>query len=97
MVNVCVREDLLFYYRVLSLRIVTCKIYLVSYITVLYIVIVSNICNEQNSTIVNVMINILLFLDVYYNNSTHFILLCSFYVNINSKLNWYHYNIPTVM
>ncbi len=24
---------------------------------------------------------------------SHFILLCSFYVNINSKLNWYHYNI----
>jgi hypothetical protein len=28
---------------------------------------------------------------------THFILLCSFYVNINSKLYWYYYNIPIVM
>ncbi len=28
---------------------------------------------------------------------THFISLCSFYVNTNSKLNRYHYNIPIVM
>jgi hypothetical protein len=67
MVNVCVCKDLLFYYCVLSLCIVTCKFYLVSYIIILCFVIVSNICNEQNSTIVNVTINILLFLDVYYN------------------------------
>jgi hypothetical protein len=67
MVNVCVHKDLLFYYCVLSPCIVTHKIYLVSYIIILCIVIVSNICNEQNSTIVNVTINILLFLDVYYN------------------------------
>ncbi len=67
MVNVCVRKDLLFYYCVLSPCIVTCKIYLVLYIIILCIVIVSTICNEQNSTIVNVTINILLFLDVYYN------------------------------
>jgi hypothetical protein len=67
MVNVCVRKDLLFYYCVLSPCIVTGKIYLVLHIIILCIVIVSNICNEQNSTVVNVMINILLFLDVYYN------------------------------
>jgi hypothetical protein len=66
MVNVCVHKDLLFYYCVLSLRIVTCKIYLILYIIILCIVIVFNICNEQNSTIVNFTINILLFLDVYY-------------------------------
>jgi hypothetical protein len=44
-----------------------CKIYLVSSIANLFIVIVSNICNKQNSIILNVMINILLFLNVYYN------------------------------
>jgi hypothetical protein len=67
MVNVCVRKDLLFYYCVLSPCIVTCKIYLVLYKIILCIVIVFDICNEQNSTIVNVTINSLLFLDVYYN------------------------------
>jgi hypothetical protein len=67
MVNVCVRKDLLFYYCVLRLCIVTCKIYLVLYIIILFIVFVSNICNEQNCTVVNVRINILSFLDVYYN------------------------------
>ncbi len=67
MVNVCVHKDLLFYYCVLSPCIVTCKIYLVLYIIMLCIVIVSNICNKKNGTIVNVTINILLFLDVYYN------------------------------
>jgi hypothetical protein len=67
MVNVCVHKDLLFYSCVLSPCIVTCKIYLILYIIILCIVIVSNICNEQNSTVVNVTINILLFLDVYYN------------------------------
>ncbi len=50
-----------------SLCIVRCKIFLVLSIVILCIVIVSNICNEQNSTVVNVTINILLFLDVYYN------------------------------
>jgi hypothetical protein len=44
-----------------------CKIYLISSIVILFIVIVSNICNEQNSTIVNVTIKILLFLNMYYN------------------------------
>jgi hypothetical protein len=67
MVNVCVRKDLLFYCCVLSPCIVTGKIYLVLYIIIFCIVIVSNICNEQNSTVINVMINILLFLDVYYD------------------------------
>jgi hypothetical protein len=65
MVNFCVCKDLLFYYCVLSPCIVTCKTYLVLYIIILCIVIVSNICNEQNSTVVNVMIHISLFLDVY--------------------------------
>jgi hypothetical protein len=61
MVNVCVRKDLLFYHCVLSPCIVTCKIYLVPYIVILCIVILSNICNEQNSTIVNFTINIYCF------------------------------------
>jgi hypothetical protein len=43
MVNFCVHKNLLFYYCLLSLCIVTCKIYLVSYIFILFIVIVSNI------------------------------------------------------
>jgi hypothetical protein len=42
---------LLFHYCLLSPCIVTCKIYLVSSIVILFIVIVSNICNEQNITI----------------------------------------------
>ena len=67
MVNVCVLKDLLFYYCVLSPCIITCKIYLVSYIIILCIVIVSNICNEQNSTVVNVMKTIFLYLNMYYN------------------------------
>jgi hypothetical protein len=54
MVKVCVRKDLLFYYCVLSLCIVTCKVHHVSYIIILCIVIVSHICNEENSTIINV-------------------------------------------
>jgi hypothetical protein len=66
MVNVCVRKNLLFHYCLLSLCIVTCNMYLVLSIVILCIVIVSYICNEQNSTIVNATINILLFLDVYY-------------------------------
>ncbi len=51
------------------------KIYLISYIIIFCIVIVSSICNKQNSTIENVTINILLFLDVYYNwfNQHYFI------------------------
>jgi hypothetical protein len=67
MVNVCVHKDLLFYYCVLNPCIVMCKIFHVSYIIILCIVIISNICNEQNSTVVNVTIKFLLFLDVYYN------------------------------
>jgi hypothetical protein len=27
----------------------------------------------------------------------HFIMKCSFHVNINYKFNWYHYNIPIVI
>jgi hypothetical protein len=67
MVNFCVHKNLLFYYCLLSPCIVTCKIYLISSIVILFIVIVSNICNEQNSTIVNVTKNILLFLNIYYD------------------------------
>ena len=65
MVNVCVRKNLLFYYCLLSPCIVMCKINLVSSIAILLVVIVSNIGNEQNIILINVMINILLFLDVY--------------------------------
>jgi hypothetical protein len=54
MVNVCVHKTLLFYYCSLSLCIVMCKIYLVSSIIILFIVIVSNFCNEQNVNLVNV-------------------------------------------
>ncbi len=65
MVNFGVHKNLLFYYRLLSPCIVMCKIYLVSSIAILLVVIVSNICNEQNIILINVRINILLFLDVY--------------------------------
>jgi hypothetical protein len=83
MVNFCVRKTLLFHYCLLNLCLVTCKTFPVLSIVILCIVIVLNICNKQNSTIINVTINILLFLDMCYNRFTPFILLCSFYVNIN--------------
>jgi hypothetical protein len=67
MVIFCVHKNLPFHYSSLSPCIVMCKIYLVSFIVILFIVIVSNICNEQNSIFVNVTINILLFINVYYN------------------------------
>jgi hypothetical protein len=67
MVNVCVHKNLLFFYPSLSPCIVMCKIYLVSSISILFVVIVSNICNNQNSIFYNGTINILLFLNVYYN------------------------------
>jgi hypothetical protein len=47
--NFCVHENLLFHYRLLSPCIVMCKIYLVSSIAILLVVIVSNIGNEQNT------------------------------------------------
>jgi hypothetical protein len=65
MVNFCVHKNLLFHYRLLSPCIVMCKFYLVSSIAILLVVIVSNIGNEQNIILINVTINILLFLDVY--------------------------------
>ncbi len=65
MVNFCVHKNLLFHYRLRSPCIVMSKIYLVSSIATLLIVIVSNIGNEQNIILINVTINILLFLDVY--------------------------------
>jgi hypothetical protein len=67
MVNFCVNKNLLFCFCSLSQCIVKCKIYLVSSIVILFIVIVSNICSEQNVILVNGTINILLFLNVYYN------------------------------
>ena len=42
-----------------------CKIYLVSSIAILFVFTVSNIGNEWNVILINVTINILLFLDVY--------------------------------
>ncbi len=67
MVNFCVRKNLLFPYYLLSPCIVMCEIYLVPCIAILFVFIVSNtnICNEQNVILINVMINILVFLDVY--------------------------------
>jgi hypothetical protein len=70
MVNFCVRKTLLFHYCLLSPCLVTCKTYPVSSIVILCIVVVSNICNKQNSTVINVTINILLFLDMYHNRFT---------------------------
>ncbi len=46
MVNFCVHKNLLFHYRLLSPCIVMCKIYLVSSIAILLVVIVSNIGTE---------------------------------------------------
>ncbi len=65
MVNFCVNKNLLFHYYLLSACIVMCKIYLVSLMAILFIFIVSNIGNERNVILINVTINILLFLDVY--------------------------------
>ncbi len=65
MVNFCAHNNLLFHYRLLSPCIVMCKIYLVSSLAILWVVIVSNIGNEQNIILINVMINISLFLDLY--------------------------------
>jgi hypothetical protein len=70
MVNFCVRKTLLFHYCLLSPCLVMCKTYPVLSIVILCIVIVLNICNKHNSTIINVTINILLILDVYYNRLT---------------------------
>ena len=65
MVNFCVHKNLLFHYCLLSPCIVMCKIYLVSSIAILLVVIVSNIGNEQSIILINVTTNILFFLDVY--------------------------------
>jgi hypothetical protein len=65
MANFCVHKNLLFHYYLLGLCIVMCEIYLVSSIAILFVFIVSNIGNEQNVILINVTINILLFLDVY--------------------------------
>ena len=65
MVNFYVHKNLLFHYCLLSPCIVMCKIYLVSFIAILFVFIVSNIGNEQNIILIYDTINILLFLDVY--------------------------------
>ena len=65
MVNFCAYKNLLFHSYLLSPCIVMCKIYLVSSIAMLFVFIISNIGNNQNVTPLNVMINILLFLDLY--------------------------------
>jgi hypothetical protein len=65
MVNFCVHNNLLFHYCLLSPCIVMCKIHLASSIAILLVFIVPNIGNEQNIILINVRINILLFLDVY--------------------------------
>jgi hypothetical protein len=65
MVIFYVHTKILFHYRLLSPCIVKCKFYLVSSIAIILVVIVSNIGNEQNIILINVTINILLFLDVY--------------------------------
>jgi hypothetical protein len=65
MVNFCVHKNLLFHYYLLSVCIVMCETYLVPCIAILFVFIVSNIGNERNVILINVMINILVFLDVY--------------------------------
>jgi hypothetical protein len=97
MVNFCVHKNLLFHYCSLSLCIVMCKIYMVSFIVLLFVFIVSNIDNEQNVVLINVTINILLFLDVYQNKFNPLYYVVFFYVDINYKLNWYYYNIHIVI
>jgi hypothetical protein len=65
MVNFCVHKNLLFHYFLLSPCIVEYEIYLVPCIAILFVFIVSNIGNEQNVILINVRINILVFLGVY--------------------------------
>ncbi len=65
MVNFGVHKILLFHYCLLSPCTVMFKIYLVISIAILFLFIVSNIGNEQNVILINVTLNILLFLDVY--------------------------------
>jgi hypothetical protein len=65
MVNFCVHKNLLFHYYVLSPFIVMCETYLVPCIAILFVFIVSHIGNDWNVILINVTINILLFLDVY--------------------------------
>jgi hypothetical protein len=65
MVNFCVHKNLLFHNYLLSPCIVMCENFLLSSIAILFVFIVSNIGNEHNVILINVTINILLFLDVY--------------------------------
>ncbi len=61
-----VHKNLLFHHYLLIPCIVMCEIYLISSMAIFFIFIVSNnIGNEQNVVLINVTINILLFLDVY--------------------------------
>jgi hypothetical protein len=55
----------LFHYYLLSPCIVMCEIYLVLCVAIIFVFIVSNIGNEQNVILINVMINILMYLDLY--------------------------------
>jgi hypothetical protein len=61
----CVHKSLLFHCYLLSPCIFLCEIYLLSSIAILFVFFVSNIGNEWNVIFINVMINILLFLDLY--------------------------------
>jgi hypothetical protein len=65
MINFGVQKNLLSHYFLLSPCIVMCKIYLVSSIAILLVFIISKFGNKQNIILINVTINILLFLDVY--------------------------------
>jgi hypothetical protein len=65
MVNFCVHKNLLLHYYFLSPCIVMCEIYLVQCIAISFVLIVSNIGNEWNVILINVTIDILVFLDVY--------------------------------
>jgi hypothetical protein len=67
MVKFCVHKNLLFHYYLRSPCIVVCETYLVQCIASLFVFIVSNIGNKRNIILITVTINILVFLDVYYN------------------------------
>ncbi len=50
-----------------QVHVLLCLKFILDHLIFFFILIVSYICNEQNSTLVNVTMNILLFLNVYYN------------------------------
>jgi hypothetical protein len=67
MLKYCVNKNLLFHYYLHSPCIVMCETYLVQCIDSLFVFIVSNIGKKRNNVLIIVTINILMFLDVYYN------------------------------